>query len=247
MAFRDLEERIRVLQKQNGELQTALRSTPSRGTTTARDDLYGKPTTDAQRVALANQSVTWFNTDMGWEESYYAVTGLTGLTARGLVAGTASGWYPTGANGPELLMEATASFGASTGSNLGGWNGSVWRRGGASAFTTSAYQGIVLIPGYYDLYFWTTQQAGGGTADYTLRHVNAANNAVPRYVGGLAYTLVSNLWTHVHGEMTHELMAAGERFDTVCVSGTLAVHQGGTGTIRGQMGARYVGPALVNN
>ena len=64
------------------------------GTTAERDSYYGIPADDAARVALANQKVLWFNTDLGWEESYYAPTGLVGLTATGLIAGTAAGWYP---------------------------------------------------------------------------------------------------------------------------------------------------------
>jgi microcystin-dependent protein len=66
----------------------------NQGTTAQRNAIFGSPTTDAQRVALANQVVSWYNTELGWWETYYATTGLSGLTARGLVSGVTSGWYP---------------------------------------------------------------------------------------------------------------------------------------------------------
>ena len=56
------------------------------GTTAQRDAYYGVPATDPQKVGLSNQRVTWFNTDLGWEESYYAPTGMSGLTVTGLVS-----------------------------------------------------------------------------------------------------------------------------------------------------------------
>ena len=68
----------------------------TRGTTSQRDAVYGVPATDADRVALANQQVQWINTTKGYTETYYATTGIAGLTARGLLAGHASGWYPVG-------------------------------------------------------------------------------------------------------------------------------------------------------
>lgn len=67
-----------------------------RGTTAERDAWYPLPATDAERVALANQKIVWFNTDTMWEESYYATTGLSGLTAIGVLTGHPAGWYPLG-------------------------------------------------------------------------------------------------------------------------------------------------------
>lgn len=69
---------------------------PTGGTTAARNTYYGTPATDAERVALANQAPLWNNSSTGWMESYYAVTGLAGLTVFGLTTGAASGWYPVG-------------------------------------------------------------------------------------------------------------------------------------------------------
>ena len=67
-----------------------------KGTSAQRDGFYGVPSTDAQRVALANGVPIWFNTEKNWEESYYAPTGLSGLTVPGLKAGSPAGWYPVG-------------------------------------------------------------------------------------------------------------------------------------------------------
>jgi hypothetical protein len=67
---------------------------PHTGTTAERNAYYGTLTTTAQQVALANRQVVWYNTEKGWFESYYVPTGTASLTARGLVAGHAAGWYP---------------------------------------------------------------------------------------------------------------------------------------------------------
>lgn len=64
------------------------------GTTAQRDNVFGVPASAGDQAALANRRVTWFNTDLGWWESYYATTGTSGLTAPGLRSGSASGWYP---------------------------------------------------------------------------------------------------------------------------------------------------------
>jgi microcystin-dependent protein len=64
------------------------------GSNASRDAYFGIPGTDAERVALANQRITWWNTDTGRAEIYYTLNGLSGLTAPGLAAGFSSGWYP---------------------------------------------------------------------------------------------------------------------------------------------------------
>lgn len=62
-----------------------------RGSSAERDSTYGVPGTDADRVALANRQIIWYNSTTRKFETYYATTGLAGLTAPG-IAGT-SGWY----------------------------------------------------------------------------------------------------------------------------------------------------------
>jgi len=106
MATRTLEEILTDLRRRVGLLErrtarggksgggaTAL---GLRGTTAERDALMPPPTTDPERVALANRQVVWFNTDHGWFESYYAQGGKSGLTVRGLSTVGGSGWYPMG-------------------------------------------------------------------------------------------------------------------------------------------------------
>ncbi len=79
-----------------------------RGTSVQRDAIYGVPSTDAQRVALANQKINWFNTDLGWTEMYYAPTGTPGLTVPGRTSGGPAGWYSTG---PARILNATITGG----------------------------------------------------------------------------------------------------------------------------------------
>jgi hypothetical protein len=63
-----------------------------RGTSTQRDTYYGVPSTAAERAALANQKVIWYNTTTNTLEMYFATTGTSGLTVTGIVQ--TSGWYP---------------------------------------------------------------------------------------------------------------------------------------------------------
>lgn len=64
------------------------------GTSAQRDALYGTPATDPARVGLANLRPTWYNTEKGYTEGYFALAGTSGLTVPGLLAGFPVGWYP---------------------------------------------------------------------------------------------------------------------------------------------------------
>jgi hypothetical protein len=222
-------------------------ATSYRGTTAERNLIYGIPATDPERVALANRKINYFNTDLGWYESYYAVTGLAGLTAKGLVAGTASGWYPIG-YGPEILLQPTATFGATAGNYIGGWPGVVTRNGGAAWFNQDATGIHILQAGYYDLAWWTNQQTGSGAADYHSRLNNSTDTAVMwmSNVGGTP--LSASLFTRSEARYESIAVSAGWRFRVICVSGALTVHMVTTGpTGRAQMLARYVRPMLVSD
>lgn len=107
MTERDLAGTLRALRLDITELQRARRGggggTPGppgppglRGTTAQRDALFPPPSTDAQRAALANQQVRFFNETLGWEQSYYAALGTPGLSVRGLQVDVPAGWYATG-------------------------------------------------------------------------------------------------------------------------------------------------------
>lgn len=68
--------------------------TVNQGSTGQRDAIYGAPANATEQASLANRMIAWFNTDKGWYETYYAVTGTAGLTAPALRTGFPSGWYP---------------------------------------------------------------------------------------------------------------------------------------------------------
>lgn len=245
MALRELEEAIRALQKRQGDLQGAFSNLPIlRGTTAQRNAAYGVPTTTAQHVALANQKVTFYNTDTGWEESYYAVTGSAGLTARGLITGTAPGWYPTGA-GPWCIMQPSAAKSVTSDTYLGGWNGTVRRNGGAAWFNPTATVIQVQKAGLYDFGYWTNQQNGSGIANYYLRILNSAGTVVDAYVDGGGFALNGSFASKVHHSVEAYPLTAGQQIAPHIASGSLQVHF--VGNVRGQLYARYVGPALVTD
>lgn len=214
------------------------------GTTAERDIAFPTPTTNAQRVALANQNIVWYNKTSGWWESYYATTGLSGLTARGLQSGISSGWYPV-SEGPYIRLQPTSSFSAVANNPVRSW-GTMTRSGGSSWFSYNDTNGRISIPvaGRYQVRAQTTQQTGTGTANYHLRVLNAGS--YEQHVDGVAVTLVSNLFTLAHAEMEIPILASRE-VDFFVQSGTLNVHQAGTTGIRGEFLVRYKGPLLVTD
>lgn len=68
----------------------------AKGTTALRDLYWGGPSTPAQRVALANSIATWWNTDKGWMEQYFAQFDDAGVSATTPVR-TVFGWAPADA------------------------------------------------------------------------------------------------------------------------------------------------------
>lgn len=64
------------------------------GLAAKRNSIFGVPSSDAEKLALANQAPLWFNATTGALETYRLPTGTTGLTMPGTPAGTAAGWYP---------------------------------------------------------------------------------------------------------------------------------------------------------
>lgn len=64
------------------------------GTTAQRDAKFGIPSNDSTKSALANQSISWYNIDKQWFETYKATNGTAGLTVPGVTG--ASGWYSIG-------------------------------------------------------------------------------------------------------------------------------------------------------
>ncbi len=215
------------------------------GTTAERDAHFGVPATNAERASLANRRVSWFNTDLGWEESYYATTGLAGLTVPGLVAGVPHGWFPTG-EGPVCTLRPSAGVGVAAGGYVSGWNGSAYRRGGASWFTYAADRISILKPGRYELSGWTIQQSGTGVARYSLRVNNAAVSAVLAGRSHAADALQGSP-TLTPADYSYEMVIDQSANLMLYVdSGSLSVHQTAEANgVRGQLRAKYVGPPLV--
>lgn len=247
---RSVEERLLILESRGG-IPGRL-TDMGRGTTAERDIYYTVPTTAAQRIELANREVTWFNTDLGWEESYYATTGQAGLTAVGLVAGSdvREGWYPTGL-GPEILVIPSAAYSATTNTVIGGWDIISRQRGGNSWLMLdpvglAAGRHIrAMRAGIYDVLINETGQPGSGIANLWLAHWNALGNV---YIAQQGYPMPLNasFYESRHMEFKSHLAREGEFFGEVCNSGVFAVHQGTGAGVRGQFLVRYMAPPLVN-
>ena len=215
-----------------------------RGTTVQRDTIFGVPATDATRVALANRKIVWYNTDLGWEESYFATTGKAGLTALGLVAEAPSGWYPTG-RGPMLMLEPPTQVQATSSTWMGGW-GWVRRRGGDAWFTSSNGERIQIKKyGRYEAKVWTVQAAGSGFANYHFRVVDSGGSTIIFNVDGNAFQLNSGLYTRAHAEIEDQVLAAGQQVGFYVNSANNLVHVGAI-MPKGQFLIRYIGPPTVS-
>ncbi|ASR83319.1 major tail protein [Arthrobacter phage Caterpillar] len=215
-----------------------------RGTTAQRDSIFGIPGTDPTRVALANRKVIWFNTDNGWEESFYATEGKAGLTATPLKSPASSGWYPTGP-GPMVLLEPPAASAHTGPEMVKSWGTPVRRRGGTNWFVSTDGKMIEFKQfGRYDVRAWTIQQAGTGASNFHLRLTAADGTTIVKNVDGNAFPLNSSLYTRVHSEMDDTIVEAGQKIGLYLHSGTLSLHVGSVAP-RGQFLVRYLGPPLV--
>lgn len=222
-----------------------------RGTTAERTTLYPAPATAADQAALANLKVWWFNTDTGWPESYYATTGTAGLTAVGLVAGAAAGWYPVGA-GPAISLIAGTQQSLTTGNTYTGWNGPgfgrSWRRGGAAYFTYAASGAITAVRAgrYRVLCVGTVQQGTGSLLMYLLRGPAAADpNLAAQAVATLGTWDVS-----FQLPMMNAALTAGETLRLYAGSVGSAIFMQGADGQRERVGmftVEYIGPALVTD
>jgi hypothetical protein len=248
-----LREKIDEVRRATNEVARRVSRAPSSGSTAERDLLYGIPSTDADRVELANRQVSWLNTDTGFVESYFMVAGAPGLTARGLapnVTKVAAGWYPVGP-GPYVALHPNAQFGATSGNFLGNWSSPRDRRRGGSDWFEYTPDGLLTVKkaGVYDLSWWTTMQVGSGTANFWF--VIHDTPAKHRYlIDGLAYTLSSSFYTHAHGELNAAVLGAGDKVGVYCNNGSLVVHIGGSTAaeerlVGGQLAATYLGPPLA--
>lgn len=215
-----------------------------RGTTAERNTIFGVPGTDPTRVALANRKVIWFNTDTGWEESYYATEGKAGLTAIPLKNPASSGWYPTG-RGPMVLLEPPGLAAQTMGTWVHSWGTPIRRRGGTNWFASTDGRTVSFKQfGRYDVIVWTVQQAGGGVANYHLRLMTQDGNTILKNVDGNGFPLNSSLYTRVHVEMLDTIIEPTQYIGLFLHSGSLDLHVPGVAP-RGQFLVRYLGPPLV--
>jgi hypothetical protein len=225
------------------------RALTNEGTAAERDAIYGVPATDAARVALANRKIIWYNLDNGFTEMYYAVTGLAGLTVRGLIAGTASGWYPMN-TGPQLLLLPSASFTLGVGGTFINWTspgtGLSTRTGGTAWFTVSAGIPTIVQAGRYDIEVSLVHAANDIMHEYQLIKNNLTTAANVLQWGAAQTSL--DAWTRSRVRLQDWPAVAN---DNLRIRGTLgsngvAMDANGSTRYSGEFSIKYTGPALVS-
>lgn len=105
--FRDHARRLNRMERRTNRKRTA-------GTVAMRDEWYGIPGTDAEKVALAGQR--WWDSALGIWFKYYAGASIAGV-APGSRA-SASGWYPDEARMPMSLMDLQANQAFAAGADV---------------------------------------------------------------------------------------------------------------------------------
>lgn len=228
-----------------GTLPKRLQSVGS-GTTAERDAIFGDPGPLADRVALANLQVVWYNTDRGWHESYYEVAGLPGLTAAGLNISVAPGWYPIG-RGPFWRGTPTAAIFQAAGSYVPGWGGAVRNRGGADWFTYNAVNGAVVCPkaGVYRALWETTIQPGSGTMEFYARVLSVGLSTTLAERPGNTTVLNASVYTQARATIPEWPVFAGQAFLLFGQTGSANIHQGAGVQIRGSLSVEYIGPLFA--
>jgi microcystin-dependent protein len=225
-----------------------------RGTTAERDAKYGVPATSAARVLLHNKFVTWYNTELGWKERYYAGSTESGLLGVGIVIGGTPGWYPI-SEGPYIDLNAPAQVDNFYNTFITGWN-MYGRKGGASWFTMTGTDRInVLKHGRYDIQVYTTQYAAlnGVAPDYSLQILDTDNATLVRGVGGGAFVKDANYNTRPHQEVYDQIILPNQKVAWKLQKGTMPsgdttmqIHGGGTNVDRGRFRIKYVGPPVAD-
>ena len=171
-----------------------------RGDTSARDAYYPNPTTDAQRVALANQRPSWYNTDTGKYQTYYAVSGLSGLAVPGLVSGSTSGWYNepstewAGKSGPVSFVsdyKVNWSRGIDSGDTIDA--------------TTHASRILIRMTGIYEC---RSFMRGGTAADYSALSLDGNRVAFEARSNPTSPDPLVGVWTHDHPAGTNNFTSS---------------------------------------
>lgn len=222
-----------------------------RGTTAQRDGTFGIPVTVAQQVALANQMQVWYNTESGWYESYYATTGLSGLTAKGLLAGIPSGWYPLG-DGPEISLVAGAQLSMTAGMTYTNWaapgTGKSWRKGGTAWFTYASGVIAMPIPGRYMVSCRFSVQQGSGSGRVFLSRNNSSSD--PNVLSQQIINLDATYDTMYDMTVPSVYFAANDNVRFIAPNvGSAIFFQTADGQKEriGTLVVKYLGPALVTD
>lgn len=242
------------MRSQNGRvkrLEHRLPGLPARlvnlgsGSTVERDARYGDPAlfTDPEKVALAERKVVWFNTDLGWQESYYVVTGL-GATVPQLLPGTLSGWYPI-SQGPWWRGRPNAGFATTAGSYVRGWGDAIRTIGGTEWFTYEAATGGLQLhkAGVYRVTWQSTIQPGTGQLEFYSRILDPTKTTVIIERPGNTTTLSGSLYTQAFATLPEYPIAAGQWLFLLDQNGSANIHQAAHGAqIRGNLSVEYIGP-----
>ncbi|QGJ89452.1 hypothetical protein PBI_SMARTIES_48 [Microbacterium phage Smarties] len=245
------ERRIRLLERRLAAAGYLPPHSPRyAGTTVERDAFFGVPANAAQQAALANDRVTWWNEDWGWEESYYAPTGTAGLTAPGLITGTAAGWYPTGV-GPNAQLVAAGSQSLSTGIWFTNWAafgvGQSRRKGGTTWWGLSAGSLFPKFAGIYRPFGSLTIQTGAGSGSLSLvkNGTPSTDTLVQQPV-----TLSGTFNTPVPMPMSDTFLRANEGVGIYASNiGSASAGVGGNGSNRaaGSLSLAYIAPPLTSD
>lgn len=214
---------------------------PVRGTTAERDAIYPPPGASVPaQVALANQQIVWWNTELGWFESYYAVSGASGLTVRGLMSLAPAGWYPTG-RGPRAI-----SFALGPQSLTPGFGFTNWQAFGLG-LSSKNHAGFTLGGGAMSTPFagrWRAQSDmqfpnGSGGAHMTLYVRDASTAAILQRID--LVTLAGGGYPTRTWTVNDVPMPAG---------GTIIMHNNdgswAPGSPNSYLSLEYLGPALVS-
>jgi len=208
------------------------------GTTAQRDSIFGVPATDAARVALANSTPTWYNTDRRWEESYFATTGLAGLTATGLLANFSSGWYPIDRGAIFIHAAFTGGFiPLSSSEQIIPFATTPRRKGGATIVNNNALK--MPIGGMYEVS--CRLYASGGASSLVTGNVKAAGTLVVDLSVVKPDTLDQRTFTSVTRDYQ-----ADQPFSLYAMVAGTATNLYASGINGSYMQVEYVGPPLAN-
>lgn len=211
------------------------------GTTTERNLTYGVPATDAERIALANRKIVWWNTDKNWPETYFAPDGTSGLTVTGLLPGHPAGWYPVQ---PGVIMAhrglASGFFSINSTSNWVTMAAPQISRGGITYSGASSL--IVPIGGFYT---WSYMlYVSGGTTPWAIAELVHDGDNIP-FTGVTTTDKTTSLDAQAYKSITVEVKASQGYYYRARSQNPSSVW-GTTGFNGCWMEVEYKGPPLVN-